>query len=54
MEPIEIQILEETPEFVKVKLPFLDVPVEMNQSFLKKRLDSGYFKLQKNELLATG
>ena len=54
MEPIEIQILEETSEFVKVKLPFLEVPVEMNQSFLKKRLDSGYFQLPHKKLQATG
>lgn len=54
MEQIEIKILEETPESVKVKLPFLDVPVEMNQSFLKKRLESGYFKLPPDEFRPTG
>lgn len=45
LQPINIEILEKTPEFVAVKLPFLDVPVQMNYHFFNKRLESGYFKI---------
>ena len=42
---IEVEILETTPDFVKVKLPFLDIPVQMNHSFFQKRMEVGYFKV---------
>lgn len=44
--PVIVQILEERPDGVLVKLPFLDTPVEMNHYFWKKRLEVGYFKPQ--------
>ena len=43
---IEIEILDSTPDCIKVKLPFLDIPVEMNDQFLRPRLESGYFRLR--------
>lgn len=42
---IKINVLETTPDFVKVKLPFLKVPVKMNHNFFNSRLQTGYFKL---------
>ena len=45
---IEVEILERHPDVVKVKLPFLDIPVEMNHEFLRKRVESGYFKVRES------
>ena len=45
MESIEVKILEKKPEFVRVQLPFIDVPVDMSHSFMQKRIDSGYFQV---------
>lgn len=43
--PIDIEILESTQEFVKVKLPFLDIPVEMEHRFFEPRMQKGYFRI---------
>ena len=43
--PIYIKVLETNLDFVKVKLPFLDVPVSMNREFFNKRLKNGYFHI---------
>ena len=43
---IEIQIIESTPDLVRVQLPFLEVPVEMNREFFNRRIQSGYFRIQ--------
>lgn len=43
--PIQVEILEESKDGLKVKLPFLEVPIEMNWAFFNKRLDVGYFKV---------
>jgi hypothetical protein len=43
--PIDIEILESTPQCVKVKLPFLDIPVEMDHQFFKPRMEKGYFRI---------
>ena len=43
---IEIEILDKTPEFVKVKMPFSSIPIQMNYPFLKKRLENGYFRIR--------
>ncbi|NND34412.1 MAG: hypothetical protein HKN76_17640 [Saprospiraceae bacterium] len=51
MKQVMIEIIERTPEVVKVKMPFTPVPIEMNHNFFQKRWDQGYFKLpdhQKN------
>ncbi len=42
---IKIHVLESAEDFVKVKLPFLEIPVKMNHDFFNSRLQTGYFKL---------
>ena len=44
---IMVEVLESNADAVKVKLPFLSVPVEMNYAFFQRRIQSGYFKLQR-------
>jgi len=44
--PVDVEVLESTPDGIKVKLPFLEVPVEMNHYFFQKRLECGYFKVR--------
>ena len=44
--PIKIKILESTANYIKVKLPFLDIPAKMTHSFFQSRIDSGYFKIR--------
>lgn len=51
--PIQVEILEESKDGLKVKLPFFEVPVEMNWAFFNKRLDAGYFKLLRSKNRAT-
>lgn len=51
--PIQVEILEESKDGLKVKLPFLEVPVEMNWAFFNKRLDAGYFKLLHSKSITT-
>lgn len=46
-----IQVLETSPDLVKVKFPFLDIPVEMNYRFFKTHLEKGYLKIQKEEAI---
>lgn len=41
-----IQVLDSSPDLVKVKFPFLDIPVEMNYNFFKTNLEKGYFKIE--------
>lgn len=49
---VDVKILESNPNFVKVALPFLDIPVCMNHEFFNKRIESGYFNVrEKNEQL---
>lgn len=42
---IDIEILESTPNQVKVKLPFVDIPVKMNHRFFNRRVENGYFNI---------
>ncbi len=42
---INVDVLESAPDFVKVKLPFLEIPVKMNRDFFNSRLQIGYFQL---------
>jgi hypothetical protein len=48
-ESIEVKIIEANTDFVRVQLPFLEIPVQMNHQFLKTRLESGYFKVRQSE-----
>ena len=42
---IEVEVLEFNPNQVKVKVPFLDIPINMNHEFFNKRVESGYFSV---------
>ena len=42
---VYVRILEATEKTIKVMLPFIDIPIEMNRTFFNKRVESGYFKL---------
>ena len=51
----EVQLVEPTkfekekpPKKVKLKFPFLDVPVEMNRQFFRRILDSHRYKIVMN------
>lgn len=46
---VEVEILESTPRFVKLKLPAVNIPVEMSHDFFKIRLDNGYFKVRQSQ-----
>ena len=41
--PVRVEILEHSPNSVKLKTPFVPVPIEMNYDFFFKRLQQGYF-----------
>jgi len=43
--PIQVEIVEENQDGIIVRLPFLDIPIEMNWAFFKKRVEAGYFQL---------
>ena len=49
--PVIIEILELSSEYVIVKLPFLNVPVKMNHSFVESRLKAGYFVVKDTPLM---
>lgn len=44
--PIQVEIVEENQNGVIVRLPFLEVPIEMNWAFFTKRVEAGYFQLR--------
>lgn len=44
IEPIQFEATK-PPKKVKLKFPFLDVPVEMNQQFFKKILNNQRYKI---------
>lgn len=48
---IDVEVLESANDFVKVKVPFLEVPVEMSHQFFNTRLETGYFKVKGNPKL---
>ena len=48
--PINIEILEITDDQLKVKIPFIDIPVKMNHHFFYNRLDCGYFNVLNKEI----
>lgn len=41
----QVILIQADHEQVTLKLPFLDVPVEMNRSFFQRRLRDGYYKI---------
>lgn len=42
---VSIEIVESTADKVKVKFPFLDIPVVMSYHYFAKNLEKGYFKI---------
>lgn len=46
MQSINVEILESTSDFVKIKLPFIEVPIQVNYQFFKPRVENGYFKIK--------
>lgn len=48
--PIQVEIVEENQDGIIVRLPFLDIPIEMNWAFFNKRVEAGYFQLRGADL----
>ncbi len=42
---VSIEIVESTADKVKVKFPFLDIPVVMSYHYFARNLEKGYFKI---------
>ncbi len=42
---VQVILIEADQEQVMLKLPFLDVPVEMSRSFFQERLKNGYYNI---------
>lgn len=47
--PIQVEIVEEKQDAIIVRLPFLEVPIEMNWAFFNKRVEVGYFQLRSQD-----
>lgn len=47
--PIQVEIVEENQDAIIVRLPFLEVPIEMNWAFFNKRVEAGYFQLHQQD-----
>jgi hypothetical protein len=47
--PVRVEILEQSPNSIKLKTPFVSVPIEMSHNFFLKRLEQGYFLLDKTQ-----
>lgn len=45
IQPVEVRVIAETPDYLMVKLPFLDIPIRMSHSFFHSRRFMGYFIL---------
>ncbi len=43
--PIQVNVVESSQDFITVKLPFLEVPVQMNHELFRNRMKSGYFHI---------
>lgn len=43
---ITVQVLHKSTEYIKVKLPFIKMPVKMSHDFFKQRVKTGYFKIK--------
>ena len=43
---ITVKVLNRTTEYIKVKLPFIKIPIKMNHNFFKQRVKMGYFKVK--------
>ncbi len=46
---VDVDVLEANQHFVKVKLPFLDIPVDVKPQVFKHWLDDGYVRIRHGE-----
>jgi len=44
---VAVEILYRSPEYVKIKFPYLEVPIKMSHHFFMERVKAGYFKIEK-------
>jgi len=57
---IAVDIVSSNAMYVYIKMPFLDIPVEMTYEYFFKRIAEGYFQIRKRsmkkmrELMKTG
>lgn len=49
---VPVEVLYRSPELIKVKVPFTEIPIKMNHYFFNKRLKEGYFQIEKTSLNA--
>jgi hypothetical protein len=47
--PVRVEILEQSPNSVKLKTPFIPIPIEMNHDFFNRRLQQGYFLVEQHQ-----
>ncbi|MFK7982542.1 MAG: hypothetical protein AB8G86_21355 [Saprospiraceae bacterium] len=47
---IPVKILNIKDDKLKIKLPFLDIPITMNDDFFKRRVANGYFQINENKI----
>ena len=43
---VQIEIIKSTEEGVTIRLPWLEVPVQMNRTFFDERVNAGYFQIK--------
>ena len=49
-EAIAVDIVSSNALFVYIKMPFLDIPVEMSYEYFFKKIADGYFKIKKRSM----
>ncbi len=49
-EAIAVDIVSSNALFVYIKMPFLDIPVEMSYEYFFQRIAEGYFKIKKRSM----
>ena len=49
-EAIAVDIVSSNALFVYIKMPFLDIPVEMSYEYYFKKIADGYFKIKKRSM----
>ena len=46
---IPIKIIYRSQKYIKVKLPFIAIPIKMGYKFFDSRLEEGYFTISENK-----
>ncbi len=47
---ISVDIVSSNAQYVYIKMPFLDIPVEMSYEYFFQRIAEGYFKIKKRSM----